>query len=402
MHMYNFLLAFVICGGIIVIGEIVSTLSKAWIPSVFVSAVLLLVGFWTVIPPTLVKDSFLVPFGSTVCIFLLITHLGTIISLKQLMQQWRTVVVCLSGLAGMCVLAYFIGPLFMDKTLVIAGLPPLTGGIVAATMMQKAALQAGLTVASVFAIAMYCVQGFAGYPLTAICLRKEGEKLLADYRSGKIKVSAEELAAVGSVMAAPSNSEGAGHRLPLQIPDKFNSPFMILMKLGVVAWIASMLGPVTGISGAIWALVLGVIFCRLGFLDSNSLVKSNSFNIMMYALIMFVFEGLKDCTPQMLADIITPMIVLIVVGVIGMAVFAWIIAKILHMSFYLAFANGLTALYGFPFDQIITINTCKGLTSDENEYAFLMSKMFPSMIVGGFVTVTITSVFIAGIFAQML
>ena len=31
-----------------------------------------------------------------------------------------------------------------------------------------------------------------------------------------------------------------------------------------------------------------------------------------------------------------------------------------------------------------------------------MSKMFPSMIVGGFVTVTITSVFIAGIFANML
>ncbi len=402
MHMYNFLLAFVICGGIIVIGEIISTLSKAWIPSVFASAVLLLLGYWTVIPHDLVKDAFLVPFGSTICIFLLITHLGTIISLKQLIQQWRTVVVCLVGLVGMCLMAYFVGPFFMEKSLVIAGLPPLTGGIVAATMMQKAALQAGLTVASVFAISMYCVQGFAGYPLTAICLKKEGARLLADYRAGKIKVSAEELAAVGSVMSAPSNSEGSGQRLPLQIPDKFNSPFLILMKLGLVAWAASMVGALTGISGAIWALVLGVIFCRLGFLDSNSLVKSNSFNIMMYALIMFVFDGLKDCTPQMLMGIITPMIVLIVVGVIGMAVFAWIISKVLRMSFYLAFANGLTALYGFPFDQIITINTCKGLTTDENEYAFLMSKMFPSMIVGGFVTVTITSVFIAGIFAQML
>ena len=30
-----------------------------------------------------------------------------------------------------------------------------------------------------------------------------------------------------------------------------------------------------------------------------------------------------------------------------------------------------------------------------------MSKMFPSMIVGGFVTVTITSVFVAGAFAKM-
>ena len=31
-----------------------------------------------------------------------------------------------------------------------------------------------------------------------------------------------------------------------------------------------------------------------------------------------------------------------------------------------------------------------------------MSKMFPSMIVGGFVTVTITSVLLAGAFAKIL
>ena len=165
---------------------------------------------------------------------------------------------------------------------------------------------------------------------------------------------------------------------------------------------ASQLGPLTGISGAIWALVLGVVFCRLGFLDVNSCVKANSFNIMMFALMMYVFDGLKDCTPDMLLQIIGPMLVLILIGVIGMTIFAWIIAKVLHMSFYLAFANGLTAFYGFPFDQIITINTCKALAKDDNEYALLMSKMFPSMIVGGFVTVTITSVFIAGIFANML
>ena len=35
------------------------------------------------------------------------------------------------------------------------------------------------------------------------------------------------------------------------------------------------------------------------------------------------------------------------------------------------------------------------------EKEFLMSKMFPPMIVGGFTTVTITSVVIAGIFAEM-
>lgn len=193
LSLYNFLLAFVICGGVIIIGEVVSTLTKAWVPSVFVSAVLLLLRYWTILPHDLVKDSFLIPFGATLCIYLLITHLGTIISLKQLMQQWRTVTVCLA--------AYFIAPFFMDRALVITGLPPLTGDIVAATMMQTAAMKQGLTVAAVFAISMCCVQGFAGYPLTSYCLKKEGLRLLALYRSDELKLNPEELAEVKTVTA---------------------------------------------------------------------------------------------------------------------------------------------------------------------------------------------------------
>ena len=89
----------------------------------------------------------------------------------------------------------------MDRALVITGLPPLTGGIVAATMMQTAAMKQGLTVAAVFAISMYCVQGFAAYPLTSYCLKKEGLRLLALYRSDELKLNPEELAEVKTVTA---------------------------------------------------------------------------------------------------------------------------------------------------------------------------------------------------------
>ena len=85
-----------------------------------------------------------------------------------------------------------------------------------------------------------------------------------------------------------------------------------------------------------------------------------------------------------------------------MAIFSFIISKILKMHFALAFANGLTALYGFPCDAIITESTCKALGANDEERAYLMSKMFPSMITGGFITVTITSVIIAGQFAKLL
>ena len=400
--MYNFALAFVICAVVYIIGEYVAKITKAWIPSVFVTAVVLLIGYWTVIPKEVVSDSMLIPFGSTIGIYLLITHMGTVISLKQLIQQWRTIVVCLSGLAGMMVLGYFVAPLIIDKTLVIAGLPPLTGGIVAATMMQDAAKAAGLEVAAVFAIAMYCVQGFAGYPITAVCLQKEGRRLLKDFRSGKVVLTEQdrrEMASVGMTVIADDSDRKT---LIPRIPDKWNSPILMLGKLGLIGWFATQLGNITGISGAIWALVLGVFFTTIGFLETNLLNRANSYQIIMFALMMYVFDGLKDCTPAMLKSIIVPMVVLIVIGVLGMAIFSFVIAKIRKMSFPLAFANGLTALYGFPCDAIITESTCNALGETEEERQYLMSKMFPSMIVGGFITVTITSVFIAGWFQSLL
>ena len=61
--MYNFVLAFVICAAAYIIGEVVSTVTKAWIPSVFVTAIVMLVGYWTVFPHELVSDSKLIPFG---------------------------------------------------------------------------------------------------------------------------------------------------------------------------------------------------------------------------------------------------------------------------------------------------------------------------------------------------
>ena len=55
--MYNFMAAFIICGAVVLIGEIVAKLTKAWVPSVFVSAVVLLLGYWTAIPKALYEDA---------------------------------------------------------------------------------------------------------------------------------------------------------------------------------------------------------------------------------------------------------------------------------------------------------------------------------------------------------
>ena len=208
--MYNFALAFVLCAVAYLIGDAVSILTKAWVPSVFVTAIVLLIGYWTVLPAELISDSKLIPFGSTIGIYLLITHMGTIISLKQLGEQWKTIVVCLAGLAGMCLACWLVCIPIIGKEFVVAGLPPLTGGIVAAVTMQTAAAEKGLEAAALFAIAMYCVQGFAGYPLTALCLQLEGKKLLKKFRSGEVKTS--DAAEVNAVEKANELEAGTANK----------------------------------------------------------------------------------------------------------------------------------------------------------------------------------------------
>ena len=104
----------------------------------------------------------------------------------------------------------------------------------------------------------------------------------------------------------------------------------------------------------------------------------------------------------MIMEILYPLVGTIILGVIGMYIFSFIIGKILKVSKNMAFAVSLTALYGFPADYIITNEVIKALTEDEKEREVLTSHMLPPMLVGGFISVTIVSVVLAGIFVGFL
>lgn len=403
MVMYNAFLALIVVAIAYVIGEWISEITHAWVPSILVTSIIFLIGYWTIFPNSIAEDSGLIDFAGKIAVLMFITHIGTVISLKQLIEQWKTVVICLVGLLGMVALCWFICPLLIDKTLMIAGLPPLTGGVVAALTMQSAAKEAGLETAAVFAIAMYSVQGLAGYPITAVCLHKEGRKLLKELRSGELNLSQEEIDKMKSVgLTAIANDNDIKKLLP-PVPEKFNTPVFIIAKVAFSVWLSTIVGQIIPqVPTIVWCLIISVILTKIGILDTSSLSRANTYTIFMFAAMLSVFAGLKNCTPSMLLSIIIPMIIMIVIGVLGMGIAAFVISKILKMSFPLAFANGLTALYGFPCDAIITESTCNALTEDPDERGYLMSKMFPSMVVGGFVTVTITSVLFAGYFATLL
>lgn len=65
-------------------------------------------------------------------------------------------------------------------------------------------------------------------------------------------------------------------------------------------------------------------------------------------------------------------------------------------------AIGLTALYGFPGTLILSEEAAKNIGETEEEVHIIEDEILPKMIVAGFSTVTITSVFITGILAAFI
>ena len=373
------------------IGDIVSVKTKAFVPSVFVSAILFLVGFWYFFPKELIAIATLSQPVAGLTMYLLITHMGTMMSVRELVSQWKTVVIALAGIAGIVLLLMTVGVAVLGKETAIVGAPPLTGGVVASILMKDAATALG--------------KPDLGYPLTAILLKRNGRNLLANYRNNptlKTKTTVET-----------TDTESKGIKIIPDIPEKYNSTYIILLRIAFVSfladvftkWFNSLLagaGINFVLSVYVTCLIFGVIASEIGLVERKALDKSGSFGWLITVLMAFVFEGLNQATPEMIAQVIVPLIGVIAIGVIGLIVVAFIVGKILGETTEMSISIALNALYGFPPNFILTNEAINSLTEDEDEKEYLTENMLPKMLVGGFTTVTIASVIIAGIFEKLL
>lgn len=92
------LAAFALLTLILFVGDVAATRTRSRLPSIFVCAVLFLVGYWTFFPQDIVQVA---GFGTPIVylsMYLLITNMGTLLSVGELKRQWRTVVIALLGI----------------------------------------------------------------------------------------------------------------------------------------------------------------------------------------------------------------------------------------------------------------------------------------------------------------
>lgn len=380
--------------GALALGELVSIKTKAIIPSVFVTALIFLGGYWTIFPADILEIAgFVTPIVLTSMLFL-ITHMGTMLSIRELSAQWKSFTISLCGIIGICFGTLILGRVFFDWEMLVIATPPLTGGVVASIIMSEAATARGLDDLAVLAVVMYVMQGFVGYPLTAFFLRAEGKSLLKRFREGSID----------NIESTEDLPEDQKIRLIPAMPKEYQTTYIVLFKLSILVCLAVFLTQLTNevVSRYVVCLIIGVIGAETGFIERKPLVVSGTFGFYITGLMAFIFGGLAKATPEMLTNLIVPFVGIIGFGVIGLIAFSFIAGKVLKESIPMACAISLNALFGFPANYALTTEAAKSLGETEVEKEVLLNHMLPKMLVGGFTSVTIVSVVIAGIFVKLL
>ena len=378
---------------IFAIGDFVSAKTKAMCSMMLVSAVLLLIGFQTnVLPRDMFEVSLLLPVGGILIAFL-ITHMGTLMSIRELIDQWKTLIISVAAMVGIGLIMALVGPLFMDRIYAVTGAPAVAGGIVAAIIMSEAAKEIGLADAALFAPLIVAIQGLVGFPIASLCLRKEAENLkkrIAENGGKPLEAAVVVKEKKYLVPPLPESIRGSGN--------------VLMAKLGIAAIIAIMLSNLTNgvIHRFVMCLIVGLLLKELGILEESIMVKANSFGYGMIAILVVIFGDLAKATTSQLVDMALPLVMCFVLSVIGMAVFSIIAGKLLKLSPYMSMAIGASTMVGFPGTFIISNEVAKSMGETEEEKKMILDYILPKMLVAGFATVTVGSVIMASLMVNLI
>lgn len=390
------LLAIAIVLVIFALGDFISYKTKSIVSMMFVASVLLLVGFWMGLPPTIFEDAQLTGIGALMIGFL-ITHMGTLLSFEDLKKQWKTVVIAIAAVIGIGIFLFLVGPPILGREYAVSAAPPIAGGVVAAIIMGDAAAAKGLESIKVFVTLLVVVQGFFGYPVASFMLNKEAKKLLKNHEeNGTKKVVTSE--STSEVTVEPKK------RLIKPLKKDLQTPYILLAKLALVAIIGFKLADLTNgiVHRYVMCLFVGVAAREIGFLEENIMTKANAQGLAMVGLMAIIFGNLSSATPEMLLSLLFPLVGSLVLGVIGISIFSTIAGKVLKVSMPMAIAIGTSALFGFPGTFIISNEVAMANGKTEEDRQIILDEILPKMLVAGFITVTIASVVLAGFMAPLI
>ena len=376
---------------VIALGDIVGKITKGKLSGMMVVMLLFLVGFLTKLIPADIIDQGGLTALSKLAIAMVLFNMGTTLNVKQLIEEWRTVLMAALCMLASCLVMLLVSPIIGFDT-VLVGMPVINGAAMATSLMASAAAEKGLATAAALCAVIYSVQKFVGAPIASAMGIRYGKKLLKAYRENPAQFKKQET--------------GNGASAKVSFADKHKEWYSANVMMALVAagsWVAHILGDLTPINYSIWALLLGVACAASGLVPTKPLQKSNSYGLMMVAVFGSIIPSLAKVSLSDLGTMAFQTIVLFIAALIGVALVGWVLPtwKLVGDK-DLAVGIGVEQFLGFPSNVVICREVGDAVGETPEEKAFIEDALNVPYVVGGITVITVLSPMLAGFVINML
>lgn len=373
------------------LGDIVGKITKGKLSGMMVVMLLFLVGFLTKLIPADIIDQGGLTALSKLAIAMVLFNMGTTLNVKQLIEEWRTVLMAALCMLASCLVMFLVSPIIGFDTMLV-GMPVINGAAMATSLMASAAAEKGLATAAALCAVIYSVQKFVGAPIASAMGIRYGKKLLKAYRENPAQFKKQET--------------GNGASAKVSFADKHKEWYSANVMMALVAagsWVAHILGDLTPINYSIWALLLGVACAASGLVPTKPLQKSNSYGLMMVVVFGSIIPSLAKVSLSDLGTMAFQTIVLFIAALIGVALVGWILPtwKLVGDK-DLAVGIGVEQFLGFPSNVVICREVGDAVGETPEEKAFIEDTLNVPYVVGGITVITVLSTMLAGFVINML
>ena len=373
------------------LGDIVGKITKGKLSGMMVVMLLFLVGFLTKLFPADIIDQGGLTALSKLAIAMILFNMGTTLNVKQLIEEWRTVLMAALCMLASCLVMLLVSPIIGFDTMLV-GMPVINGAAMATSLMASAAAEKGLATAAALCAVIYSVQKFVGAPIASAMGIRYGKKLLKAYRENPAQFKKQET--------------GNGASAKVSFADKHKEWYSANVMMALVAagsWVAHILGDLTPINYSIWALLLGVVCAASGLVPTKPLQKSNSYGLMMVAVFGSIIPSLAKVSLSDLGTMAFQTIVLFAAALIGVALVGWVLPtwKLVGDK-DLAVGIGVEQFLGFPSNVVICREVGDAVGDTPEEKAFIEDTLNVPYVVGGITVITVLSTMLAGFVINML
>lgn len=379
---------------IVLIAQIVSKLTGARIPAVFLTGLTFMFLFiGKVIPKDFIEVSGMQLVGN-MCISMLIINMGTTFDLDQIKREWKTVVICLITCLLLVVIVGFGLRPVVGKEIALISPGPIAGGGAAAAVVSREIVRIKPQLAA-YPWLIFMMQGLIGFPLCSWAMRKAMKKNLAMLREGTFKIPGQQVLATNKKL-----------KLCDRIPKDYKTTayyWSYLLVLSVFnLWLQHAFLGRLRINTNITAVIIGILVGSLGLVDRGGLAKSDSMGMLFLGLYGLMASSFAGISWKQLLSMVTPLLIVFAISTVIMIVTGILGAKLFKMSRYRGIAISINCYVGFPYNFLLCKEAIAALTDDPKERQILEDDMMPTMVTASLISVTLVSVLVAGFMVTFL